>query len=132
MKSHKGVKSGRGCEGITVSRRCAAEGASIFDQASPKMMVIYIYNYHYGLLPQLLTRGLSTPDISGQDLWTSVRTSCHVTRFAMNGSNAQDYSRAPIYGFISTSALHSNCPNKERRSIAPGLHRRCATTIHAA
>ena len=39
VKSYKGVKSGRGCEGITVSRRCAAEGASIFGQASPRVVV---------------------------------------------------------------------------------------------
>ena len=29
VKSYKGVKSGRGCEGVTVSCRCAADGASI-------------------------------------------------------------------------------------------------------
>ena len=39
VKSSKGVKSGRGCEGVTVSRRCAAEGASIFGQASPRVVV---------------------------------------------------------------------------------------------
>ena len=39
VKSYKGVKSGRRCEGITVSRRCAAEGASIFGQASPRVVV---------------------------------------------------------------------------------------------
>ena len=45
MKSYKGVKSGRGCEGITVSRRCAAEGASIFGQASPRVVVDGSYGF---------------------------------------------------------------------------------------
>ena len=38
VKSYKGVKSGGGCEGITVSRRCAAEGAWIQGQTSPRMV----------------------------------------------------------------------------------------------
>ena len=46
VKSYKGVKSGQGCEGITVSRRCEAEGASIFGQASPRVVV----NGSYGFL----------------------------------------------------------------------------------
>ena len=45
VKSYKGVKSGRGCEGFTVSRRCAAEGASIFDQASPRGVVDGSYGF---------------------------------------------------------------------------------------
>ena len=39
VKSYKGVKSGSGCEGITVSRRCAADGASIFGRALPRVVV---------------------------------------------------------------------------------------------
>ena len=45
VKSYKGVKSGGGCEGITVSRRCAAEGASIFDQTSPRVVVDGSYGF---------------------------------------------------------------------------------------
>ena len=45
VKSYKGVKYGRGCEGITVSRRCAAEGASIFDQTSPRVVVDGSYGF---------------------------------------------------------------------------------------
>ena len=45
VKSYKGVKSGRGCEGITVSRRCAAEGASIFDSSSLRVVVDGSYGF---------------------------------------------------------------------------------------
>lgn len=45
VKSYKGVKSGRGCEGITVSRRCAAEGAPIFDQSSLRVVVDGSYGF---------------------------------------------------------------------------------------
>ena len=45
VKSYKGVKSRRGCEGITVSCRCAAEGASIFGQASPRVVVDGSYGF---------------------------------------------------------------------------------------
>ena len=45
QKSYKGVKSGRGCEGIIASRRCAAEGASIFDQTSPRVVVDGSYSF---------------------------------------------------------------------------------------
>ena len=51
VKSYKGVKSGRGWEDITVSRRCAAKGASIFDQASPRVVV----NGSYGFLRFLIS-----------------------------------------------------------------------------
>ena len=55
QKSYKGVKSGGGCEGITVSRRCAAEGASIFGQASLRVVVdgsndfLYVPKCHQGV-----------------------------------------------------------------------------------
>ena len=42
---YKGVKSGRGCEGVTVSRRCAAEGAPIFDQSSLRVVVDGSYGF---------------------------------------------------------------------------------------
>ena len=45
VKSYKGVKSRRGCESITVSRRCAAEGALIFGQASPRVVVDGSYGF---------------------------------------------------------------------------------------
>ena len=45
VKSYKGVKSRRGCEGITVSRRCAAEGAWIQGQASPRMVADGSYGF---------------------------------------------------------------------------------------
>ena len=45
VKSCKGVKFRRGCEGIPVSRRCAAEGASIFDQSSLRVVVDGSYGF---------------------------------------------------------------------------------------
>ena len=45
VKSYKGVKTGRGCEGITVSRRCAADGASTFGQALPRVVVDGSYGF---------------------------------------------------------------------------------------
>ena len=38
VKSYKGVKSETCCEVVTVGRRCAAEGARIQGQTSPRMM----------------------------------------------------------------------------------------------
>ena len=45
VKSYKGVKSGRGCEGVTVSRRCAADGASTFGQTLPRVVVDGSYGF---------------------------------------------------------------------------------------
>ena len=39
QKSYKGVKSETCCEVVTVGRRCAAEGAWIQGQASPRMVI---------------------------------------------------------------------------------------------
>ena len=39
QKSYKGVKSETCCEVVTVGRRRAAEGVSIFGQASPRVVV---------------------------------------------------------------------------------------------
>ena len=54
QKSYKGVKSETCCEVVTVGRRCAAEGAWIQGQASPRMVA----DGSYGLVRLLsVTKG---------------------------------------------------------------------------
>ena len=45
QKSYKGVKSKTYCEVVTMGRRCAAEGAWIQGQASPRMVADGSYGF---------------------------------------------------------------------------------------